>query len=265
MSAFKNIYYCLKYDLTRNRWLKKGANSPAIGHVLMFHHVTDKEVDINPSCLCKVEVFKSILLKYQEEGYEFVSVETALSYVKEDKERRFVVVTFDDIPDNVFTNAYPFLKENNIPFTVFITVNFIGKSDYITDEHLQVLNREPICTIGAHTMNHPLLRQVKNSDWEIKQSKIELEHILKKQIKLFAYPYGRFSAVSNKVKRQVKHAGYELAFCTVCSPLTKFSANDLFFLPRIVPPADRFLQFRPEWTVIGAIRMLAAKVLHFSR
>ena len=261
MSTLRDLYYSFRYDLTRNYWLITGKNSPFYGHALMFHHVTDEQIIINKSCLCRVDDFKRIIENYKNAGFDFVSVSTALEYLKDEKERRFAVVTFDDIPDNVYTNAYPFLKENNIPFIVFVTRNYIDYEDYISLSHLHILNDDPLCEIGAHSMTHPLLRQVKNSDWEINQSKIELEHIIGKKVKYFAYPYGRYSAISKKVMKQAKESGFECAFCTVSAPLIKASSSNLFFLPRIVPSEDGIIRFSKQWSFIGVLRSLAARAL----
>ena len=239
MNLIKNAWHCFQYDLTRNYWLFKDKYSEYHGIVLMFHHVTDENVAINESCKCKIGEFRQFLQSYKEQGYEFVSIEQAQIKIRNSESSRFIVVTFDDIPDNVFTHAYPILKEMNIPFAIFISVGFIDKDCFITKQHLQELITAPLCTIGAHTMTHPMLRDTINFKWEIEQSKKELESIIGKPVKYFAYPFGQYSSVSKRVRKAVADSGYECAFCTIGAPLNNTSTRDIYFLPRFSPTPER--------------------------
>lgn len=268
MNTFRDIVYSLQYDLTRNNWIRSGRGSSYLGYILMFHHVTDEHVDINASCQCKVSDFKQIISNYKQAGFEFVSVDDALDIIKNRTKKKFAVVTFDDIPDNVYQNAYPYLKSHSIPFTIFVTVDFVGNNGFVTKDHLLELSRDRLCTIGAHTMTHPLLRRVENSSWEISQSKKELEMIIDKTINCFAYPFGRYSAISKKVKKETENSGFKCAFCTVSAPLTESSSNDFMFLPRIVPNTESINEFHVQWTFgrvilsifIDAIAKVYAKI-----
>ena len=201
----------------------------------MFHNVTDNYVDTIESCKCKITEFKNILNLYEKRGYKFVSVEEALSIIRNRDRTKFVVVTFDDIPDNVYTNAYPILKARKIPFTVFIAVNLIDTDGFVSMEHLKEMSRDYLCTVGAHTMSHPFLRKSKEIEWEIRNSRIILESLLNVDVKYFAYPFGRSSSVSKKVIKCVRKAEFECAFSSISAPLSDSSLNTPYFLPRIVP------------------------------
>jgi len=48
--------------------------------------------------------------------------------LKNESKRKFAVITFDDGYKDNFTIAYPILKKNNIPFTVYLTTSFPDKS-----------------------------------------------------------------------------------------------------------------------------------------
>ena len=63
----------------------------------------------------------------------------------------------------------------------------------MTWEELQKISTDPLITIGAHTVNHPILSQIEETeiDEEIIGSKMILEQKLNKDITLFAYPNGR--------------------------------------------------------------------------
>ena len=61
--------------------------------------------------------------------------------------------------------------------------------------------------IGAHTVNHPHLAQIPPAEakTEIEDSKIYLEEILGKKIKMFSYPFGEYNEA---VKTIIKDCGF---------------------------------------------------------
>ena len=83
---------------------------------------------------------------------------------------------------DAYMNAYPFLKRYNIPFTVYITTNFIGKEGYIGNSELKVYSEDPLVTIGFHTQSHSKLRYENNMQKEIFLSRKELEKKVGKAI-----------------------------------------------------------------------------------
>ncbi len=229
-----SYYWDFCYNLKRYWWITSTVNSKVNGIVLMFHHVTDEYIETNASCKCRISRFQEILDKIYSEGRRFVSVEMMIEMIQSKATERFSVVTFDDVPDDFFSNAYPILKKMKIPFVLFITINFIDKPGFLKTEQLLELDKDPLCTIGAHTITHPMLRKVDDSEYEIAESKRQLEQLLGHPILYMAYPYGRQSSVSQKVKIQACNAGYECAFGTIQAPITDTSSKELYYLPRMV-------------------------------
>ena len=142
-----------------------------------------------------------------------------------------IVITFDDVPHSFLENAYPILKEKNIPFTLFICKKYVGKAGFLSENEIMELDKDPLCTIGAHTLNHVRLRNEIGSKEDIAGSKRYLERLLQHEIKYFAYPYGRYDSVSNKNRREVEEAGFVAAFSTIPS-FVSYKLNR-FFIPRI--------------------------------
>lgn len=90
------------------------------------------------------------------------------------------------------------LNRYNMKGTFYITVN--GKNR-LTDDDLKIISK--MHEIGAHTLNHPYLTKIKENEAleQIKQSKIYLENIIDKPVKMFAYPSGDYNdSVKNLVK-----------------------------------------------------------------
>jgi hypothetical protein len=202
---------------------------PYRGCVMMYHHITDEYVDDMPCCICKVNKFKESVIELSRD-HIFIS---PLELYQKQKEK-VALLTFDDSNMDVFVNAYPFLKKNNIPFTVFISNEFIGKDGFVGEKEVKEYAADPLVTIGFHTHSHPFLRGNKRQEWEIMESKSRLEELIGHKIDVFAYPYGKLHAVDVKSISVVRNSGYQLAFGTFNAPLTSFSMFFRFFLPRMI-------------------------------
>ncbi len=234
LKRVENYYYQFQTELTRRWWNCFNRTSPFLCDVLMFHHVTDEYVDAIPSCRRTVEEFRQTLQKRIDDGVKFISMDEINDLVHHGGKGRYATVTFDDVPDSFLSDAYPVLKELQIPFTLFLTTSYLETPGYINKSDLDTLLSEPLCTIGAHTITHPMLRKVKNSYEEIVGSKKQLEDLTGSEIKYFAYPFGRPSSISNSIKRQARKAGFEIAFCTIFAPINHFTSKYQFFLPRVI-------------------------------
>jgi peptidoglycan/xylan/chitin deacetylase (PgdA/CDA1 family) len=67
---------------------------------------------------------------------------------------------------------------------------------------------------GSHTVNHFHLDKISPAEikFEVEESKKEIENLVQKPCKVFAYPAGFFTEIA---KRAVKDAGYFAAFSTI--------------------------------------------------
>ena len=195
--------------------------------------------------------------------YKFVSIERIVSYCYgNEKFNNCCHVTFDDGDRTFYDNAFPVLKEMNIPATLFVspkiissgynywfqdlsqiknkvsdtslkeTISEVLNCDYaqiernmvwsifksmkirdilrlidvikkkysvvinsncnITLSELHELSDSKIITIGAHTMNHPVLSNETDADVEkeIGESIEYLSQIIGRDVRYFAYPNG---------------------------------------------------------------------------
>ena len=233
MNKLRQYYFAIQDKLLCSLWSLFDWTTPK-GKILMFHHVTDDKSIIEPNCVCSVGHFKNTITSFMNEGVEIVSPSVALNYIEHGYDKPFVVITFDDVPSDALENAVPFLRENNIPYIFFISPAFMGKDKYLTEADVKELAKDPLCTIGAHTMKHPMLRRVDNAKEELVQSKNLLEKITGRKVDFLAYPYGKHSSISLKVRRYAKDAGFRAAFGTVPGSINKLSSKFLFYLPRVI-------------------------------
>jgi len=118
----------LKRLYFRNSWLTRplfGGN----GHILMFHRVCPSgsrlRLDANLGMEVTPDELKKIIRFFSETGYEFLSLDQmADGLIERRLQKKFIVFTFDDGYIDNFLYAYPVFKENNIPFTIYVTTSF---------------------------------------------------------------------------------------------------------------------------------------------
>lgn len=127
-----------------------------------------------------------------------------------------IAVTFDDgYKDNLFVAA-PILSRHGIPFTIFVSVDFI-KSDapfYLSPSELKTLSAIKGVTIGSHGLTHRRLTQCSGEElWEeLHGSRCYLEDVIEKKIRLISYPHGD---VDLRVRDAAEKAGYTIGGCSL--------------------------------------------------
>lgn len=113
----------------------------------------------------------------------------------------------------------------------------------LTRDMMLRLDREGI-EVGAHTVTHPILTSLDDDSArnEIAGSKTQLEELLGKPVRLFAYPNGKAGKdYDQRHVDMVREAGFEAAFTTEVSAI-RFG-QDRFQLPRSRPWDSTPLRF----------------------
>lgn len=217
-----------KYD-----WSSK--NSGQGSAILMFHHIAETCPErVSESCFSSIRDFENLIDKLRRTK-TFITIDQLCSEldagtVPKDK----IVITFDDVPADVYHNAIPILRQYGTPYTLYVATGLIGQSGYLSKEQIEELSKDPLCTIGSHTATHCKLKQTPNIVEELSASKTELERITGKAIRHFAYPYGTPFAISEKVIRQTEDSGlYRSAVCTIPAYINKYALKHRYSLPRI--------------------------------
>lgn len=127
-----------------------------------------------------------------------------------------VAITFDDGYLDNLEVAAPILMELGLPFTVFVTSEFVrsGKQGFMSVSALRTLAALPGATIGAHGANHIALTQCDDKvlHGELWSSRQYLEDALGCAVQTMAYPYG---AVDRRVRDAAHAAGYKLGACSL--------------------------------------------------
>jgi peptidoglycan/xylan/chitin deacetylase (PgdA/CDA1 family) len=116
-------------------------------------------------------------------------------------------------------------------------------------EEVAALDREPLITIGAHTVDHFVMRQLGEEELhrQIRESRAELERRLGHPITHFAYPFGREEHADVREFAAVAREGFASAVTTRPG---HWKASAMFALPRLsIDYSDTMDDFR--WKLSG--------------
>ena len=110
-------------------------------------------------------------------------------------------------------NDIRFFQELESHAAVEVDERALGRDLFMSWDQLRELARAGM-TIGAHTVNHPILARLTESEqrYELAESKHQLEHELKQPMDAVAYPVGGKSAFADMTKRIAGELGYRLGF-----------------------------------------------------
>lgn len=177
----------------------------------------------------------------------------------------YVAITFDDGYDDIVKNAMPELRQRGMPSTVFIITELLGRKrnwehrggedtsdvSLMSLEQLRLLSSD-LVRIGSHTMSHAFLPKLEPTKLqeELTGSRVKLEKLLNKEVKIFALPYG---AYNETVLNSCREAGYERVFTGL--PVFAFTKPGEFLTGRaVIGLTDWPLEFRLK--AAGAYRWL---------
>ncbi|MFT5367933.1 MAG: peptidoglycan/xylan/chitin deacetylase (PgdA/CDA1 family) [Candidatus Latescibacterota bacterium] len=222
-----------------------------LGHaripVFVYHSIDESGTPIALS----PPTFEQHLNYLRKHKYKLLSAGQAIKTIQANSPTKCAVLTFDDAYITISPWIENLLAQGDTA-TVFVPSSLMGQSnrwdsartdiaqiDIMEPEHLRSLHSQG-CEIGAHTQRHPNLTQISTEELkkELYDGRQELQHHLKIQPDLIAYPYGAYNDV---VKAETKEAGYCAGFTTQLGYLT--SQSDILAIPRFPTNID-FQLFR---------------------
>lgn len=148
-------------------------------------------------------------------------------------------ITIDDAYRSVYDVAWPYLRDKNIPFTLFVATKPVaqGQKDYMTPEQLRELAAHPNATIASHGHTHGSLafanEKTINDELQIANTLLS-EWLGIPPPRIFAFPYGEAGSAALNA---VENFGLFAAFGQHSGGLGKY--QNRFYLPRF-PMSGRF-------------------------
>lgn len=207
-------------------------------HIAMFHDIKETNEDITTDYDCRLSDLDNYIQHCKENNLQFVSMDHLLSIQWQLNNSRFAVLTFDDGFESVYTLAYPILRKNRIPFTIFITTELIGTKNHLAEKQLKELAEDKLCTIGMHANEHKMFRYETTAALtdDFIKCKAKLTKITGVSPKHYAFPYGSIYAVSGKNIKCIKSQGVSSISLTDQLMLTSKNIKHPFRLPRLDIP-----------------------------
>ena len=212
--------------------------------ILTYHRIARKKSGVpSPTINVTPRKFRRQLTGLKQAGFNFASLSSVLVAASSRETaaqipERTVVVTFDDIYDNVFHNAWPVLQELEIPATFFVSTAFIDSPQPflfdrwarkyagqvssktwrpITDAHLQTMLQTGLAEVGAHTHTH---QDFRNRTDDFTTDLVTGINDLRRRYGVgdlsFAFPYGcpRKGFCAKPLMQAAKAAGLRCALTT---------------------------------------------------
>lgn len=236
---------------------------------LSYHYIRDKTPsNIVLETLTKTEEltkytvytdeFKKQINQLIEAGSYFATLEEIEMFRKSGNyPDKCVWLCFDDGDESVYKNAFPFLKEKQIPFTMFVIAGQVGNNDFknlklASWDELREMKDSGLVSFGSHTYDMHYLQDDQadflNEDMydefytDIRKSKEVMEKELDIKVTSIAYPFGN---TSDKITEMVKELGFTNAFILSPHPLTH--DNDSYYQNRYMIDKENFYKVVVPW------------------
>ena len=221
---------------------------------IMYHRFGESKY---PSTNIAVTDFKSHLELIKNQNIDFLNVEIFEKGINSKTDGPKILLTIDDGFLSFYENAWPILKENKIPFILFVSTREVGKFNYMTWDQIREIAKEDFVHIGNHSHTHEYLIDL-SSD-QIKDDIMQSIKIFKKELgyesKFFSYPFGEYSL---ELKRIVKTLGFKFAFGQHSGVIN--SSHDFLELPRF-PINEKYGKIKRFKTIIKTLPLKYIELL----
>ncbi len=172
----------------------------------MYHRFNENKY---PSTNIKMDIFKKHIEIIKSKGYEFINPNSFDENFLKPKNKKKILLTIDDAFKSFYENAWPYLKENQIPFILFVSSEPVGKNGYMSWDEILEVEKYDFAFIGNHSHSHEYL-----IDFSYNNFKKDIDtsiQIFKKKIGYnpiyFSYPFGEYSKKQvNFIKSKFKYA-----------------------------------------------------------
>ena len=172
----------------------------------MYHRFDENKY---PSTNIQMEVFLKQIQLIKDLNYSFIHPEDFEKNFNIPKKQKKILITVDDAFQSFYEVAWPFLKENRIPFILFVSTKPVGNRGYMTWEQIREVEKEKFAVIGHHSHSHEYLIDKTNEDFE--EDTETANRIFNEKIgyvpSLFSYPFGEYSEfMRNYISKKFTYA-----------------------------------------------------------
>ncbi|MDC1139457.1 polysaccharide deacetylase family protein [Candidatus Pelagibacter sp.] len=161
---------------------------------LMYHRFDENKY---PSTNIQMDIFKQQIKIIKNSNYNFYDPKELEKNFHIPKIEKQILITIDDAFSSFYEVAWPYLKEEKIPFILFVSTESVGKNGYMTWNQIKELEIQDTAYIGNHSHTHSYLIDLKNKDFinDIDTSSLIFKDKLGYNPIFFSYPFGEYSAL----------------------------------------------------------------------
>ena len=173
---------------------------------LIYHRFEEPKY---PSTNIQMEVFKKQIEIINEKNYDFYNLNNFENFFLNPSKEKKILLTIDDAFTSFYENAWPYLKQNKIPFILFVSTEPMGKYGYMNWDQIREIEKEDFVLIGNHSHSHEYL--VNYTFGDFKKDIDTSIGIFNKELGynpiFFSYPFGEYSLEhKNYIKKKFKYA-----------------------------------------------------------
>ena len=161
---------------------------------IMYHRFNESEY---PSTNIQMDIFKKHIDLIKNSNFNFHDPNNFNDQFSIPKSKKEILITVDDAFESFYNEAWPYLRENKIPFILFVSTEPVGRNGYMTWEQIKEVDNEKFAFIGHHSHSHEYLIDLSNSEFilDIETSNKIFLNELGYVPNLFSYPFGEYSKV----------------------------------------------------------------------
>ena len=158
----------------------------------MYHRFNENKY---PSTNIQMDIFKDQIEIIRDLGYDFYNPKVFVDEFDIPKSKKKILITIDDGFKSFYTEAWPYLKNNKIPFILFISTEPVGKNGYMTWEEVREIEDSEFGIIGHHSHTHEYLIDMNNLEFvnDISVATKIFKNKLGYVPSIFSYPFGEYS------------------------------------------------------------------------
>jgi len=159
---------------------------------LMYHRFNENKY---PSTNIQMYVFKKHIEAIKNTGYKFYDPKSFISEFNLPKNEKKILLTIDDGFKSFYEEAWPYLKENKIPFILFVSTEPVGKFGYMNWNEIKEIEQSKFGYIGHHSHTHEYLIDMSEEEFmnDIETATKIFKEKLGYSPPIFSYPFGEYS------------------------------------------------------------------------
>jgi len=160
---------------------------------LMYHRFDENKY---PSTNIQMDIFKKQIEIIKNLKYNFYDPKNLENNFYALKTEKKILITIDDAFSSFYEIAWPYLKEEKIPFILFVSTKAVGGNGYMTWNQIIEIEKENTAYIGNHSHAHSYLVDLENDTFinDINTANKIFNNKLGYNPIFFSYPFGEYSS-----------------------------------------------------------------------